>query len=619
MLRDYFGATSFRSNQKQAINASLAGKDTFVLMPTGGGKSLCYQLPAVLSQGVTVVICPLVSLIQDQVFHLEQADIPCAFFSGTQEWQQQREIMDQLQSMPPAVKIVFVTPEKVAKSDAIMRVFDQLYQRGMLARVIVDEAHCVSQWGHDFRPDYKGLSVFKRRYPAVPLMALTATATPRVQHDVVLQLCLSQCMLFRSSMNRPNLRYEVRKKKGKLAECMEEMGTLIGERFADRSGVQCGIVYCLSKNDCERVSDELQSAVNQHSRRKYYHAGLSQQQRETVQYDWTHNRLQIICATIAFGMGINKPDVRFVMHYSMPKSLEGYHQETGRAGRDGKLATCILYYSYGDAQRTRHMIKQSAEENGTRPEQVQCNLDSLNSMVAYCEEHVECRRVMLLSHFGEADFSAAKCAGTCDTCKGNAGKSFELRDLTQDALNAIRVVRETGQAFSLSHVLEVFKGSRNAAVKRQHHDQLPCHGLGKHLSKTEIERVLRRLIILKVLTEDTRRQDNQYGNVVSQLRVDGVLAGELERGQMKVMLPFLAAATVSGGEKAAKKAGKSCQRLLNAVAACSCVHQSQGCKQAKQVSALHLSDDAGVLGKAVSGCIVACRWHTRHQAQSSAQ
>jgi len=556
--RQVFGNHRFRPRQLQVINATIQGEDVFVLMPTGGGKSLCYQLPAVFNDGVTVCISPLVSLIQDQLLHLREAAVECAQLSSSQDYEEQRAVIQDLRSGMPSIRILFVTPEKVAKSDALMRVLDDLHQRSLLARVVVDEAHCVSQWGHDFRPDYKGLSVFKRRYPSVPLIALTATATPRVQHDVVQQLAIPRCLVFKSSFNRPNLRYRVVKKRTGTAKakgggqgghqaapslqgCLADMEKLLLEEFSDSHGrVQSGIIYCLSRNDCEKVASQLNGLRQKNGQRlavHHYHANMDQMQREEVQLKWSRDVYQIICATIAFGMGINKPDVRFVIHYSLPKSLEGYHQETGRAGRDGKEATCVLFYSYGDVQRTRHMLKQSAEENGTPPDVVEHNMETLHAMVNYAEEKVECRRSLLLVHFGETGWDASLCKGTCDNCHNlGSNTDIERTDMKNYALEVASLVVAMGQRHAIGLVVDVFRGANTAPIRKHRFNMLPGHGAGSDLTKGDAERLVRKMVIQGILWEDSQRLDNAYASVVSNVRVRPEKVREVEQGKLQVVL-----------------------------------------------------------------------------------
>ncbi|CAM8986358.1 unnamed protein product [Rhodiola kirilowii] len=531
-----FGNNSFRPNQREVINATMSGYDVFVLMPTGGGKSLTYQLPALVSPGVTLVISPLVSLIQDQIMHLLQANIPATYLSSNMEWPEQQDILRELNSDHCRYKLLYVTPEKIAKSDILLRHLESLHVRALLARIVIDEAHCVSQWGHDFRPDYQGLGILKQKFPNTPVLALTATATASVKEDVVQALGLKNCVVFRQSFNRPNLWYSVIPKTKK---CLEDIDKFIKGNHLD----ECGIIYCLSRMDCEKVAEKLQEYGHKAA---FYHGSMESSQRAFVQTQWSKDEINIICATVAFGMGINKPDVRFVIHHSIPKSIEGYHQECGRAGRDGQRASCVLYYNYGDYIRVKHMITQgsfeqtpvaSAYNSNSKVVSgriLETNTENLLRMVSYCENDVDCRRLLQLVHFGEK-FDSKTCKSTCDNCLKI--KTFVEKDVTGTAKGMVELVKSTGQKFSSSHILEVYRGSLSQLVKKHRHDAQRLHGAGKNLAKGEASRVLRHLVTEEILREEVKKSD-LYGSVSSVLKVNDSKAYNLCSGVMKIILRF---------------------------------------------------------------------------------
>ncbi|PIA40921.1 hypothetical protein AQUCO_02300004v1 [Aquilegia coerulea] len=531
-----FGNHSFRPNQREVINATMSGYDAFVLMPTGGGKSLTYQLPALISSGITLVVSPLVSLIQDQIMHLLLANIPSAYLSATLEWSDQQEIFRELTSDCCRYKLLYVTPEKIAKSDVLLRHLENLNARELLSRIVIDEAHCVSQWGHDFRPDYQGLGILKQKFPNTPVLALTATATASVKEDVVRALGLVNCIVFRQSFNRPNLWYYVLPK---TKSCLDDIDKFIKNNHSE----ECGIIYCLSRMDCEKVAEKLQECGHKAS---FYHGSMDPQQRSFVQKQWSKDEINIICATVAFGMGINKPDVRFVLHHSLPKSIEGYHQECGRAGRDGQPSSCVLYYSYSDYIRVKHMISQGAMEqssfaSGPRRYPIsnsdrilETHTENLLRMVSYCENDVDCRRLLQLVHFGEK-FDPGKCSRTCDNCSKSS--QYAEKDVADTANQLVELIRSAGQQYSSSHILEVFKGSMNQHVKKYRHDSLSLHGAGKHLAKGEASRILRHLVIEDVLAEEVKKSD-LYGSVSSVLKVNEYKARELQGGGKKFIIRF---------------------------------------------------------------------------------
>ncbi|AEO66002.1 uncharacterized protein THITE_2113711 [Thermothielavioides terrestris NRRL 8126] len=478
-LKDRFRMTGFRHNQLEAINATLAGKDAFVLMPTGGGKSLCYQLPAMVNsgktRGITLVISPLLSLMNDQVAHLKRLNILATSFNGSINSELRNHILSVFREENPEhfIQLLYATPEMLTSSPAFRKGIETLYRKKKLARIVIDEAHCVSHWGHDFRPDYKALGQFRLAFTGVPVMALTATATSNVIADIKHNLSMEGCEVFSQSFNRPNLYYEVIEKQTRF---IQGMGEMITKKYPGQSG----IVYTLSRKSAEGTASTL--ATKHGIKARYYHAMMDPESKAEVQRKWQEGEIHVVVATIAFGMGIDKPDVRFVIHQNLPKSLEGYYQETGRAGRDGQPSDCYLYFSYGDVPALRRMINEDKDKPKEEKERQHA---MLNRMVTYCESTHTCRRVQILQYFGER-FDAAQCNDKCDNCRnGKKNGAAVLEDFTDCALALLEAVRELGKV-TLGKLVEIVTASKNVGKHQAIAGFARCKGMKNH----EVQRVV---------------------------------------------------------------------------------------------------------------------------------
>lgn len=477
-LKRVFGYDEFRPLQREIISDYLNGSDVFALLPTGGGKSLCFQLPALLRPGLTVVVSPLIALMKDQVDALQEAGVAATYLNSTLEGD---DAVSRFRGLYAGeYKLLYLAPERL-----FMDGFSERLKQWNVQAFAIDEAHCISDWGHDFRPEYRQLAALRDLFPQVPVMALTATATERVRNDIVQGLKLRQPAEYVASFNRPNLTYRVMAR----SKPYQQLTKFLESREDDS-----GIVYCQSRKSAERVAEMLQKDGIE---ARAYHAGLETAERARNQELFLRDEVRIICATVAFGMGINKPNVRFVVHYDLPKNVEGYYQETGRAGRDGLPGDCLLLFSSGDVVKYQGFIREMSD-----PQQQQVSRTQLQQIVHYAESS-SCRRAHLLNYFGEK-FSLDNC-GSCDNCL-TPRETFDGTTALKKFLSCVfRIKERSGFSVGMNHVIEVLTGAETEKIQRWGHEKLSTYGIGTEFNRTEWFAIGREIQRLEYVLQDAQR------------------------------------------------------------------------------------------------------------------